>query len=72
MNILWKKGQGTVGDVVAALPRRPPIAYNTVQTLLRILEEKGYVSHEQVGKTICLSPRGRAAGGPSPRARPPR
>ncbi len=41
MNILWKKGQGTVGDVVAALPRRPPIAYNTVQTLLRILEEKG-------------------------------
>ena len=56
MNILWKNGQGTVGDVVAALPRRPPIAYNTVQTLLRILEEKGYVSHEQVGRRFVYRP----------------
>jgi BlaI family transcriptional regulator, penicillinase repressor len=50
MNILWKKGHATVSEVVAGLPRRPPVAYNTVQTLLRILEDKGYVSHEQVGR----------------------
>jgi predicted transcriptional regulator len=56
MNILWKKGQATVSEVVAGLPRRPPIAYNTVQTLLRILEEKGYVSHEQVGRRFVYHP----------------
>jgi hypothetical protein len=32
MNILWKKGHATVSEVVAGLPRRPPVAYNTVQT----------------------------------------
>jgi len=56
MNVLWKQGQATVSEVVASLPRRPPVAYNTVQTLLRILEDKGYVAHEQVGRRFVYRP----------------
>jgi predicted transcriptional regulator len=56
MNVLWRIGHGTVADVVAALPRRPVVAYNTVQTLLRILEEKGYVAHEQAGRAFVYRP----------------
>ncbi len=56
MNVLWRKGHATVTEVVASLPRRPPVAYNTVQTLLRILEEKGYVAHEQVGRRFVYRP----------------
>jgi predicted transcriptional regulator len=56
MNVLWKQGQATVSEVVASLPRRPPVAYNTVQTLLGILEDKGYVAHEQVGRRFVYRP----------------
>ena len=56
MNVLWKRAKATVAEVVASLPRRPPVAYNTVQTLLRILEEKGYVAHEQVGRRFVYRP----------------
>lgn len=56
MNILWKKGRATVGEVVAALPRKRAAAYNTVQTMLRILEAKGHVAHEQVGRAFVYRP----------------
>jgi predicted transcriptional regulator len=45
MNIVWDKGKATVGEVAAALPGEPGLAYNTVLTTLRILEQKGYVLH---------------------------
>src|SRR6516164_8786329 len=45
MDIVWDKGTATVGDVAAALDGEPVLAYNTVLTTLRILEEKGYVRH---------------------------
>jgi predicted transcriptional regulator len=45
MNIVWDKGTATVGEVAAALPGEPALAYNTVLTTLRILEQKGYVRH---------------------------
>lgn len=45
MNIVWDKGKTTVGEVAAALPGEPGLAYNTVLTTLRILEQKGYVRH---------------------------
>jgi predicted transcriptional regulator len=45
MNIVWDKGTTTVGEVAAALPGEPGLAYNTVLTTLRILEQKGYVRH---------------------------
>lgn len=45
MDIVWDKGTATVGEVAAALPGEPGLAYNTVLTTLRILEHKGYVRH---------------------------
>lgn len=45
MHIVWDKGAATVGEVAAALPGEPGLAYNTVLTTLRILEQKGYVRH---------------------------
>jgi predicted transcriptional regulator len=45
MDIVWDKGTATVGEVAAALPGEPGLAYNTVLTTLRILEQKGYVRH---------------------------
>ena len=45
MDIVWVKGAVTVGEVAAALPGEPGLAYNTILTTLRILEQKGYVRH---------------------------
>jgi predicted transcriptional regulator len=45
MEIVWDKGAATVGEVAAALTGEPALAYNTVLTTLRILEQKGYVRH---------------------------
>lgn len=45
MQIVWEKGTATVGEVAAALPGELGLAYNTVLTTLRILEQKGYVRH---------------------------
>jgi BlaI family penicillinase repressor len=44
MRVLWSKGAGTVHDVAEGLAR--PLAYTTVLTMLRVLEQKGYVAHE--------------------------
>ena len=61
MRVLWEKGQATVGEVVDALTSRPKPAYNTVLTLLRIMEKKGYVSHRKDGRAFVFLPRiGRA------------
>lgn len=43
MHALWTRGRATVHEVVEALPRA--LAYTTVLTMLRVLEQKGYVSH---------------------------
>jgi predicted transcriptional regulator len=56
MNVLWDKGQATVGEVVEALPSRPAASYSTVQTLLRILEAKRYLAHEKVGRAFVYRP----------------
>lgn len=56
MHVLWNRGTATVAEVVAALPKRPPTAYTTVQTLLTILEEKGYVAHDKVGRAFVFRP----------------
>lgn len=45
MEVLWEKGSATVAEVAESLPRKLDLAYNTVLTTLRILEEKGYVRH---------------------------
>lgn len=45
MDVLWEKGAASVADVAEALPKDPPLAYNTVLTTMRILEDKGYLTH---------------------------
>ena len=45
MNVIWAKGHATVGDVAAALPKELGLAYNSVLTIMRILETKGYLKH---------------------------
>ena len=56
MNVLWSRPRATAGDVVDALegPRKP--AYNSVLTILRILERKGYVTHEKGGRAFTWLP----------------
>ena len=56
MEVLWKKGQATVGDVVASLTTDPPLAYSTVLTTLRILEAKGYLRHTKKGRAFVYEP----------------
>ncbi len=57
MRVLWDKGEATVGEVVDALKTRPRPAYNTVLTLLRIMERKGYVSHRKDGRAFVFLPK---------------
>jgi predicted transcriptional regulator len=55
MQVLWERGQATVGEVVDAL-KAPKPAYNTVLTLLRIMERKGYVTHRKDGRAFVFLP----------------
>jgi predicted transcriptional regulator len=57
MSVLWQLRTATVGDVLASLkkPRRA-VSYSTVQTILRILENKGYVTHEKAGRAFVFHP----------------
>lgn len=48
MAILWEQGSGTVAEVRERLP--DGLAYTTVLTVLRTLEEKGHVRHEEEGR----------------------
>lgn len=56
MNVLWDHGPSTVSDVVAALPPEVDLAYSTVLTTLRILEEKGYLRHAKEGRAYVYHP----------------
>ena len=56
MEVLWKKGAATVGEVVEALEAETPLAYSTVLTTLRILENKGYVRHKKDGRAFVYKP----------------
>jgi predicted transcriptional regulator len=57
MRILWTRGESAVNDLVADLPDGEPLAYNSVLTTIRILEQKGYVRHRQEGRAFIYSPR---------------
>src|SRR5579859_5459924 len=52
MKILWRRGDSAVTDLVAAMPDGEPLAYNSVLTTIRILEQKGYVDHRQEGRAF--------------------
>jgi predicted transcriptional regulator len=56
MKILWKRGESGVSDLVAAMPDGEALAYNSVLTTVRILEQKGYVEHRQEGRAFVYWP----------------
>jgi predicted transcriptional regulator len=56
MKILWRRGESAVTDLVAALPEGEALAYNSVLTTIRILEQKGYVTHRQEGRAFVYKP----------------
>ena len=55
MEILWERGPSTVGDVVEALPEKS-LAYSTVLTTLRIMDDKNYVRHTKEGRAFVYHP----------------
>ena len=56
MAVVWRLGQASVGDVVAAMNETRRVTYSTVQTMLRILETKAYVTHEKVARAFIYRP----------------
>ena len=52
MQVIWQVGQGFANEIMAAFPEPKP-AYNTVLTVIKILEKKGFVKHE----TFCRANR---------------
>ena len=56
MDVLWQVGPSTVQQVLEALPAKPALAYNSVLTTIRILEQKGYVEHKKDGRAHVYKP----------------
>ena len=56
MKILWRRGESAVNDLVSAMPDGETLAYNSVLTTIRILEQKGYVDHRQEGRAFIYRP----------------
>jgi BlaI family transcriptional regulator, penicillinase repressor len=52
MEIVWSAGPATVSHIVEAIPAAERPAYNTVQTIMKILERKGYVEHRAAGRAF--------------------
>ncbi len=56
LEVLWRIGEGTIDDIVRASGEHPPPNYKTVQTLLRIMEQKRQVVHKQQGRAFLFRP----------------
>ena len=56
MNELWSLGQGSVREVLDSLPPERDLAYTSGATILRILDEKGFVESRKDGKTLIYKP----------------
>jgi predicted transcriptional regulator len=56
MTVLWRLGEATVAAVQAELPRQP-VAYTSVSTIVRILEQKGFVGSRKEGRLHVYAPR---------------
>lgn len=55
MQVLWELEKGFVKEVLEQFPEPKP-AYNTLSTIVRILETKGFVGHEAKGRSHCYHP----------------
>ena len=56
MEVLWQKGPSTVAAVAEEVAKVAPLAYSTVLTTLRILENKGYVRHRKQDRAFVYRP----------------
>jgi BlaI family penicillinase repressor len=56
LRLIWQLGEATVQQIQEALPAHRTVAYKTVQTLLRRLEDKGYLTHRVEGKAHVFCP----------------
>lgn len=56
MKVLWLRGSGTVQQVLDGMPKKPALAYNSVLTTVRVLEDKGYVKHVKDGRAHIYMP----------------
>jgi BlaI family penicillinase repressor len=56
MKVVWRKGRATVRDVYEALRQKRTIAYTTVMTMMRILDDKGYLDKELVDRAYVYRP----------------
>ena len=66
MKVVWQKDEATVRDVYEALRESRPVAYTTVMTMMRILQEKGYltrVTHDKAHVYRPAKPRQQVIGG---------
>jgi len=57
MEVLWKNGEASVRDITNALSKEKQTAYTTVQTLCKILAEKGYADFRKEGKAFIYVPK---------------
>jgi predicted transcriptional regulator len=55
MRVLWSRGESSVADMVAATADEGALAYTSVLTTVRVLEDKGYVTHRQEGRAFLYS-----------------
>jgi BlaI family penicillinase repressor len=56
MKVLWERSSGTVQQVLDSMGEKPALAYNSVLTVIRILERKGYLKHIKDGRAHVYAP----------------
>lgn len=56
MQVLWEKQRATAREITDAIAETEPIAHSTVQTMLRVLEDKGAVAHQSEGRAFVFFP----------------
>src|SRR5262245_29152763 len=56
MAVLWRLKRASVADVVDAMSETRHVTYSTIQTILRILETKGYLTHDKVARAFIYEP----------------
>jgi BlaI family penicillinase repressor len=56
LQVLWDREEATVDEVVNAHPEKERPNYKTTQTLLRIMEQKGFITHETRGRVFVFRP----------------
>ncbi len=54
LQVLWHRGRATAREITEAINAAEPIAHSTVQTMLRVLEDKQAVAHEPLGRTFVF------------------